>query len=70
MRWERHVARMGKIRNTLKVLLRKYERNRPLGRPRCRREHNTRMNIKEKGWESVEQIYVAQCRAGTSGGLL
>ena len=44
------------------MFVRKYEENGPLGRPRCRWEDDTRMNIKEKGWESVEQIYVAQCR--------
>jgi hypothetical protein len=54
MRWKRHVARMGKSRNTFKVLVRKYEGKRSLARPRCRWEDNTRMNIKEKVWESVK----------------
>jgi hypothetical protein len=54
MRWENHVARMGKSRNKFKVLVRRYEGKKPLGRPKCRWKDNNRMNIKEKGWESVE----------------
>jgi hypothetical protein len=33
MRWVRHVAHMGEIRNVYKVLVGKPERNRPLRRP-------------------------------------
>jgi hypothetical protein len=35
MRWAGHVARMGK-RNAYRILVRKPERKRPLGRLRCR----------------------------------
>jgi hypothetical protein len=45
---------MGKSRNTFKVVVLKYEGNRPVGRPGCRWEDNNGMNIKEKVWESVE----------------
>jgi hypothetical protein len=31
-----HVAYMGEVRNTYKILARKPEGKRPLGRPRCR----------------------------------
>jgi hypothetical protein len=36
------------------MLVEKPEGKRPLGRPRCRREDNTKMSLKEKGWESVD----------------
>jgi hypothetical protein len=36
MRWAGHVARMGEERKLYKVLVRKPEGNRPLGRPRRR----------------------------------
>jgi hypothetical protein len=38
MRWAGHVARMGKKRNVYRILVRKPEGKRPLGRPR--RKHN------------------------------
>jgi hypothetical protein len=34
MKWARHVARMGEVRNAYKILVCKPERNRPLRRPR------------------------------------
>jgi hypothetical protein len=36
MRWAGHVARMGEKRNVYRLLVRKPEGKRPLGRPRCR----------------------------------
>jgi hypothetical protein len=36
VRWAGHVARVGKKRNTCRILVGKPERKRPLGRPRCR----------------------------------
>jgi hypothetical protein len=53
MRWERHVVRSGKNRNTFKVLMCKYEGKRSLGRPGCRWDNNA-MNVKENVWEIVE----------------
>jgi hypothetical protein len=38
MRWAGHVARIGKKRNAYRILVGKPEENRPLGRPRRRRE--------------------------------
>jgi hypothetical protein len=35
---------------------------RPLRRPRHRWEDNTRMDLKEIGWEGVGQIYLVQDR--------
>jgi hypothetical protein len=56
MRWAGHVARMGKERNVYRVLMRKPEGKRPLGRPRCRREDGIRMDLREFGWGSVDWI--------------
>jgi hypothetical protein len=39
---------------------RKARKNRPLGRPRCRREDGIRMDLRETGWGSVEWIQLAQ----------
>jgi hypothetical protein len=46
MRWERHVAHMGEERKLYRVLARKPEGKRPLGRPRCRWEDGIRMDLK------------------------
>jgi hypothetical protein len=35
---------------------------RPLGRSRCRWEHNIRMDLREIGWDSVNWMHVAQDR--------
>jgi hypothetical protein len=47
MRWVRHVARMGNMRNTFKTLVGKPEGKRPFGKPRRRWEDNTGMDIRE-----------------------
>jgi hypothetical protein len=49
MRWAGHVARMGEERKVYKVLVRKPERKRPLGRPRRRWEDGIRMDLREIG---------------------
>jgi hypothetical protein len=36
IRWAEHVTHMGEIVNAYKILVRKPERKRPCGRPRCR----------------------------------
>jgi len=53
MRLVGHVACMGQIRNVYKILIRKSERKKPLGRPRHRWEDNIRMDCREIGWEDV-----------------
>jgi hypothetical protein len=53
MRWAGHVARMGEKRKLNKVLLRKPEGKRPLGRPR-RRWDGIRMDLRDIGWGSGE----------------
>jgi hypothetical protein len=47
MRWARHVACVGKRRGKYMILVRKSEGKSPLERRRCRREDNTKINIKE-----------------------
>jgi hypothetical protein len=45
MRWEGHVARMGKKRNKYRLLVRKREGKRPLGKRRRRWVDNIRMDL-------------------------
>jgi hypothetical protein len=59
MRWAGHVARMGK-RGVQRVLVRKPEGKRPLGRPRCRWEDN----IKKVGGGCGDWMELAQDRDG------
>jgi hypothetical protein len=54
MRWAGHVARMGAKRSTYRLLVRKPEGKRPLGRPRCRWVDNIRMDLGEVGWGDVD----------------
>jgi hypothetical protein len=57
-----HVARMGEERKVYRVLVRKSEGKRPLGRPSHRWEDRIRMDLREIGWGSVEWIQLAQDR--------
>jgi hypothetical protein len=47
MRCAGHVARMGETRNAYRVLVRKPEGRRPLGRPRRRWVDNIKMDLRE-----------------------
>jgi hypothetical protein len=58
MRWAGHVARLGKKRNTYRLLVGK----RPLGRPRRRCFDNIRMDLVEVGWSNVDWIGMAEDR--------
>jgi hypothetical protein len=49
MRWAGHVARMGEKRNVYRLLVRKPEGKRPLGRPRRRWMNNIKMGLLEIG---------------------
>jgi hypothetical protein len=60
-RWAGHVTRMEK-RNVCKILVGKAEGKRPLGRLRCRWENNTKMDLRETKWGSMEWIHLAQDR--------
>jgi hypothetical protein len=59
---------MGEKRNAYRLLVGKPEGKRPLGRPRCRRVNNIRMDLGEVGWSVVNWIGLAQ--VGTGGKLL
>jgi hypothetical protein len=57
-----HVARMGEMRNTYKILVRKPEGNSPRGICWRRLDDNIRLDLRETGWERVDWMYLAQNR--------
>jgi hypothetical protein len=57
-----HVAQMGEKRNAFRVLVRKPDEKRPLGRPRCRWVDRIRMDLGEVGWSDVHWIGLAKDR--------
>jgi hypothetical protein len=57
-----HVARIGEERNAYRLLLRKPEEKRPLGRPKRRWVDKIRMDLEGTGWRGVDWIAVAQDR--------
>jgi hypothetical protein len=59
MRWAGHVACMRAPRTADRILVEKSEGKRPLGRPRCRWEDNTKMDLREIEWGSVDWIDLA-----------
>jgi len=66
MRGAGHVVCMGEGRGVYRVLVRKPEGKRPLGRPRHRGEDNIKMDLQEVGvW-----IGSSWLRIGTGGGHL
>ena len=62
MRWAGHVARMGEGRGVYRVLVRKPEERRPLGRSRLRWEDNIRMDLREVECGCVDWMELAQDR--------
>jgi len=50
------------MRNAHKILVTKPE-GKTLGRPRHRWEHNIRMDLREREWEGVDRMHLAQNRA-------
>jgi len=62
MRWAGHVARIGEERGMYRVLVRKPEGRRPLGRPRRRWADNIRMDLQEVGCVYMDWIGLAQDR--------
>jgi hypothetical protein len=62
MRWAGHVAGMGEKRSVYRLLVRKSEGKRPLGRPRRRWVDNIRMDLGEMRWGDVGWICLAQDR--------
>jgi hypothetical protein len=53
---------MGENRKAYRLLVGKPEGKRPVGRPRCRRVDNIRMDLGEVGWGNVDWIGLAQER--------
>jgi hypothetical protein len=49
IRWVGHVARVVEMISAYKMLVRKHEWKKPLGRPRPRWEDNIRMDLREIG---------------------
>jgi hypothetical protein len=68
MSWAGHVARMGAIRCTYRILAGKREGKNPLGRPGRRWEDNIKMDLQEVGWGAWTGLI--WLRIGTGGGLL
>ena len=62
MRWAGHVARMREGRGVYRVLVRKRERKRPLGRLRRRWVDNIKMDLQEVGYGGIDWIDLAQDR--------
>ena len=67
LQWRRkrragHVVRMGERRGVYRVLVRKPEGKRPLGRHRRRWENNIKMDLQEVGCGGMDWIELAQDR--------
>jgi len=62
MRWAGHVACTGEERGVYRVLVRKPEGRRPLGRPKRRWADNIRMDLQEVGCVYMDWIGLAQDR--------
>ena len=56
MRWAGHVARMGERRGVYRILVRKPEGKRPLGRPRYRWEDDIKMGLQGVGCGCMDGI--------------
>jgi hypothetical protein len=56
---------MGEMRNVYNILVGKYERKRPLARPRHRWKASIKMDLREIGWEYVDWIHLARPVAGS-----
>jgi len=54
-----HIARMGKMRHSCKVIDRKPVGNRPVCKPKCKGEDNIKVNLKERRYGGVYWGFVA-----------
>jgi hypothetical protein len=70
MRWAENIARIGEKRNAYRILVRKPEGKRPLGRPRRRWVYNIKMDLREICTREMVCTGLIWLRIGTSGGLL
>ena len=62
MRWEGHIERIGERNGVCRVLVRKPEGRRPLGRRSCGWEDNIKMYLQKAGCEGIDWIDLAQDR--------
>jgi len=62
MRWAGHVARKGEERGAYRILVRKPEGRRPLGRPRRRWVDNIRMDLQDVRCGYMDWIGLAKDR--------
>jgi hypothetical protein len=60
MRWAGHVSHVGEGRCVYRVLVRRPEGKRPLGRPRHRWEDNIKLDLREIGIDGANWIHLAQ----------
>jgi len=57
-----YVARKGEMRNSYKVLVSRPERGVHLKDPDSREENNIKIDLRDKEWEDVEWIHLAEDR--------
>jgi hypothetical protein len=62
MRWVGHVEHTGEMRGVYRVVVRKHEEKRPLGRPRRRWNDNIKMNLQEVKCWGMDSINMCQDR--------
>jgi hypothetical protein len=68
MEWARHVERIGAYRSACRIIVRKPEGKRRLGRLRRRWVDNIKMDLRDIEWSGMDWIDQAEDRG--SGGLL
>jgi hypothetical protein len=59
---DRAYSKNGEKMNAYRILVEKPESKRPLGRPRSRWVNNTKMDLRDVGWDFMDWIGVAQDR--------
>jgi hypothetical protein len=62
MRWAGHVPRMREKKNAYMLLVGKLNGKRPLGKPRRRWVYSIKIDLKEKRWDGMDWIELAQDR--------
>jgi hypothetical protein len=55
-----HVARMVEKRNAYTILVEKLQGKRTLGRPRRRWVGNSKIDLREMGWDGMDWLHLAQ----------
>jgi hypothetical protein len=59
---DRACSTNGEERKAYRLLVGKPEGNKPLGRPRCRRMDNIKIDLREIGWDGMDWIDLVQDR--------